>query len=142
MRKFIGVLVIGLGALGILGLVNYYKDVESQTQQQSAAGYNETPVQEEEGEEGTPRSTGLPKNLEPSLEAAMKQGPAAVDAWLKKYRRYLKDPKLAEIELDYVVMLARQDPVAARDLFRSVQRRVKPASPMYERVKRLEKTFE
>jgi hypothetical protein len=48
---------------------------------------------------------GLPPSLEASLQAAQKQGAAGLKAWLKSYRPYVTDPRLAAIELDYIVLL-------------------------------------
>lgn len=85
---------------------------------------------------------GLPAYLEASLAAAEKQGPAELRDWLTKYRAYARDPRLASIELDYVVLISHQDPAEARRIFKDVQGRTPTFSPIYERVKRLEKTFQ
>jgi hypothetical protein len=84
---------------------------------------------------------GMPASLEPSLQAAQNQGPAAMREWLRKYRHHIRDPRLAAIELDYVVLVSRHDPDEARRVFRQVRQRTPPHSPVYERVKKLENTF-
>jgi hypothetical protein len=86
--------------------------------------------------------SGMPESLESSFQAAQKQGPAAVKNWLRNYRPYVHDPRLAEIELDYVVLVSRQDPVEAKQVFQSVKDRTPSSSPLYDRVKKLEKTFQ
>jgi hypothetical protein len=85
---------------------------------------------------------GLPPALEASLEAARKKGAAGLRTWLINYRVHVRDPRLASIELDYAVLVSHHDPAEARQVFRQVQQRTPPTSPLYERVKRLEKAFQ
>ncbi len=85
---------------------------------------------------------GLPASLETSLAAAEKQGVSGLRDWLRNYRSFAKDPRLAAIELDYVVLISRQDPAEARRIFDNVKGRTPTFSPIYDRVKRLEKTFQ
>jgi len=84
----------------------------------------------------------LPAQLEPTLQAAQKQGPAGLRNWLRTYGQRVQDPRKAWIELDYAVAIARDDPVASKRVFASVKQRTPPASPIWPRVKRLEKSFE
>jgi hypothetical protein len=85
---------------------------------------------------------GLPASLEHTLEAARLQGAAGLRTWLKGYGPYARDPRLADIELDYVVLVSRDNPMEARRIFQQVQKRTLPSSPVYERVKRLEKNYQ
>lgn len=85
---------------------------------------------------------GMPVQLESSLEAAQQQGPAAVRKWLKTYGPSLQDPRKAWIELDYCVMLARDNPSEARRLFGAVKERTPPSSPVWPRIKQLQSTYE
>jgi hypothetical protein len=85
---------------------------------------------------------GLPPSLEASLSTAEKQGAPGLRDWLRNYRIYARDPRLANIELDYVVLISHQDPAEARRIFGEVKDRTPTFSPIYERVKRLEKTFQ
>ena len=85
--------------------------------------------------------TGLPATLEASLSAAEKQGAAGLRDWLRNYRQHVRDPRLAAIELDYVVLISRQDPAEAKRIFKEVKGRTPTFSPIYDRVKRLENTF-
>lgn len=85
---------------------------------------------------------GLPPSLEPSLSTAEKQGASGLRDWLRNYRIYARDPRLASIELDYVVLISHQDPAEARRIFQDVKDRTPTFSPIYERVKSLEKTFQ
>ena len=85
---------------------------------------------------------GLPANLEASLQVAQKQGGAGLKNWLNLYRPYVSDPRLAAIELDYCVMVARDDPAEARRVFRGVRERTGPTSPVWPRIKQLAPTYE
>ena len=80
--------------------------------------------------------------LENSLRKARGEGTAAMSAWLKAYGNLVQDPRKAWIELDYCLMLARQDPSEARRIFASVKKRTPQNSPVWPRIKELEKTFE
>ncbi len=84
---------------------------------------------------------GMPKNFEPSLQAAQAQGAAALKQWLQRYAQNIQDPKLAAIQLDYVVLVSRSDPAEAKRVFLAVKQRVPKGSPVYERVKRLDATY-
>ena len=84
---------------------------------------------------------GLPPQFEPSLEAAQAQGAPALRDWLRKYGQYASDPRLADIQLDYVVLVSRSDPVEARQLFRAVKHRTPKTSPVYNRIERLDPTY-
>ena len=87
---------------------------------------------------------GLPKELEPSFQQAQKNGPKAMKAWLEKTKssRVVKDPRLAAIELDYVLMITKDDPIEAKRIFHDVKERTPSDSPLYPRIKALEKTYE
>ena len=84
---------------------------------------------------------GLPPWLEPSLKAAQQKSPAAFRKWLKTYDKALQDPRKAWIELDYCMAIAREDPSEARRVFAEVKKRTPPSSPVWPRVKALEKTY-
>jgi hypothetical protein len=84
---------------------------------------------------------GMPANFQASLDAAQAQGAPALKAWLSKYAQYIQDPKLAAIQLDYVVLVSRTDPAEAKRVFQAVKQRVPKNSPVYDRVKRLDATY-
>ena len=102
----------------------------------------------EEG--GAPASTpavpaalpGLPPGLESSLQTAQKQGAAGLKNWLKAYRSYVTDPRLAAIELDYVVIVGASNIKEARQVFALVKQRTPTNSPVYPRIKQLEKNYQ
>jgi hypothetical protein len=85
---------------------------------------------------------GLPYQLEESLQAARKRGATGLKAWLKTHSQSVEDPRKAWIELDYCVAVAREDPAEARRVFASVKERIAPSSPVWARMKQLEKTYE
>ncbi len=80
--------------------------------------------------------------LENSLHAAEAQGAAGMRQWLKLYGRSIQDPRKAWIELDYCLLLSREDPAEAKRVFAEVKARTPPSSPVWPRIKQLEKTYE
>jgi hypothetical protein len=85
---------------------------------------------------------GLPYQLEASLQNARKQGAAGLRSWLKTNSRSVEDPRKAWLELDFCVAVAREDPAEARRVFAAVKERIGPSSPVWQRMKQLEKTYE
>ena len=85
---------------------------------------------------------GMSSYMEGELSAAKAQGAAGVKEFLRRNRSKIQDPRLADIELDYVVLLARQDVAQARTIFAKVKERVPSTSPIYPRIKQLEKTYQ
>jgi len=91
-----------------------------------------------------PRSLpGVPSQAEPALQEAYNKGTQGLKEWLDSAKRspLVKDPRLAWIELDYMVRVARENPVEAKRIFAEVKKRVPPDSPVYRRIKELEKTY-
>jgi hypothetical protein len=84
---------------------------------------------------------GMPANFQASLDAAQAQGAPALKNWLERYASFIHDPKLAAIQLDYVVLVSRSDPSEAKRVFQAFKARVPKDSPVYDRVKRLESTY-
>lgn len=89
---------------------------------------------------------GMPEKgrdkIEENLAAASQRGASGLRDWLKTYRPYVHDPRLAWIELDYCVQLLKMNPSEAKSVFADVKDRIAPTSPIYPRIKQLEKTFE
>lgn len=84
---------------------------------------------------------GMPPQLQASLDTAEAQGPAALKRWLSANRKFCRDPKLGDIEIDLAVALMRQNTAEARELFQSVKDRTPANSPLQPRIKRLARTF-
>jgi hypothetical protein len=85
---------------------------------------------------------GMAPVLEPSLEAARKLGADGLKAWLKQNRRFVQDPRLAAIELDYVVMAGGNNFNEARQVFADVKSRTPTNSPVYPRIRKLARSYE
>ena len=106
-------------------------------------GFYKKPVNEDAEQEFIPiELEGLPPSLQPSLDVIMDKDAAALKAWLKQYRPHIKEPKLSEIELDYVVKVGRTNPPEAQKVFSEVAGRNGPNSPLRERLDILAKTYQ
>jgi hypothetical protein len=134
MTKLIAVLIIvAVGYLGYLVFQQWDKArTEHENQRRAQALVNVAP-------EALP---GMPYQLDQSLRTAKEKGPAAFRAWFNTYERQLADPRKAWIELDLCVAIARENPAEAKRIFAGVKGRVPPASPVWPKMKELEKTFE
>ena len=134
MTKLIAALIIAAVLYGGWELFFYWERVKNE---------EETKKKQEIAQAVTEdRLPGVPYQLEPSLKAAREQGAAGLKNWLKTYNASIQDPRKAWIELDYCVLLSRQDPAEARRLFAEIKSRLSPDSPVWARIKRLEQTYE
>jgi|ERR1051326_4365110 hypothetical protein len=135
MKALIAILVIVVVIFVGWKLLDYWDDVAKEREaRQQAVGIEIDPKQ----------LSGLPQQLEAPLEAAYKKGAPGLKEWLEKAKNspQIKDPRLAWIELDYVMRISRDHPAEAKRVFAGVKDRTPPQSPIYPRVKALEKTFE
>ena len=134
MTKLIAVVIIVLVLWGGWELFFYWERVkneeESDKKQQAAAALV--------GE----RLAGMPYQLETSLKTAESQGATAMQAWLKAYGQMLQDPRKAWIELDYCVLISRDNPAEAKRIFAQVKARTPESSQVWPRIRQLEKTYE
>ncbi|HKQ39295.1 MAG TPA: hypothetical protein VJ063_14550 [Verrucomicrobiae bacterium] len=85
---------------------------------------------------------GMPSQLEGSLTKAQSGGAKSLKAWLDAYGRSVQDPRLASIQLDYVLLIGRENPSEARRIFADVKKRTPSNSPVSARIKQLEPTYE
>ena len=85
---------------------------------------------------------GLPEKLEPVLAEAQKKGANGLRTFLASYSKSIGDPRLASIELDYVILVTKNDIAEARRVFAKVKKRTDSSSPIYSRIKQMEKTYE
>ena len=138
MRQFIGILLI-IGAIwGCRELYRYWENVKARKEAEDRAGGPTTTAVA-----ATPTALpGLPANLESSLQAAQKQGATGLKNWLKLYHPYVSDPRLAAIELDYIVLISSSNPQEARQLFAAIKQRTPTNSPIFPRIRQLEKTYQ
>jgi hypothetical protein len=85
---------------------------------------------------------GLPAALQPALEQARQHGAAGLRSFLAAHGDTIDDPRRASLELDYAVLVTASNPTEACRVFAKVKERLDPNSPVYDRMKRLEKTYE
>ena len=134
MTKLIAALIIVAVLCGVWQLFLYWEKVkneeETKQKQEAAAAVMGDQL------------PGLPYQLEASLQTARKQGAAGLRNWLKSNSRSVEDPRKAWIELDFCVAVAREDPAEARRVFAAVKERIGSNSPVWPRMKQLEKTYE
>jgi hypothetical protein len=138
MRKLLGLVLILAALWGCKELYKYWEQVKARKETEDRGGAPPPAVVAV----APTVLPGLPANLETSLQAAQKQGAASLKNWLKLYRPYMSDPRLAAVELDYIVLISSSNPQEARQLFGAVKQRTPANSPLYTRVKQLEKTYQ
>lgn len=132
MNRVLTILIIVLFLWGLKELIGYYGKVKRETEGPSKS---ETPV--------APALPDLPTpQLEQSLQQAMAAGPDAMRTWLEKYGHLAPEPRRAAIELDYAQMLVRSNPMEAKRVYEGVRSRVPATSPVYDRVKKMERAFQ
>ena len=134
MTKLIAILVIVAALYGGWQFYRYWERFkeEAETKQKQEAAALVTGDQ----------LPGLPYQLETSLQAARKNGTAGLRSWLKAYGSSVEDPRKAWIELDYCVLVSREDLPEARRVFAEVKARTSPSSPVWPRIKELEKAYQ
>lgn len=85
---------------------------------------------------------GMPPSLENSYQAARNQGATAFKNWMKANGRNVQDPRKAWIDLDYCIAISREDPLEAKRIYAEVRNRTPQTSPLWPRIKQLEKTYQ
>ena len=134
MTKLLSILVIAVLLFGAWELFLYWDKVQHEQEAEQKRAEAEQVVPEQ--------LPGMVSQLEPSLQAAKSQGAAAMKNWLKIYGPSLRDPRKAWIQLDYCLLLSRENPAGARRLFAEIKNRTPESSPVWRRIKQLEKTYE
>lgn len=136
MTKTIIIIAIVIAvAAGGYQLFEYWErvDDEKDTQQKNAASSVVNP-------DSLP---GLPNGYDVSLRAVQQQGSAAaLGNWLKSYGPAVQDPRKAWIQLDYVLLITRENPQEAKRIFNEVKDRTPPSSPVWPRMHELEKSYQ
>jgi hypothetical protein len=135
MTKLITILIIAAALWGGWQLFLYWDKVKTEDE---AAAKKKAQTEITSGEQ----LSGMPSRLENSYQAAKNQGATAMKNWLKINGRAVQDPRKAWIELDYCVAVAREDPAEAKRIFASVKERTLQSSPVWPRIKQLEKTYQ
>ena len=134
MKALISILIIAIVLWVGVKVWHYWEDVDAEraAKQKAANSVTVVPTQ----------LAGLPPQLEASLEQARQAGAKELKKWLTAHRGEAQDPRLAWIELDYVVLVTRENPVEAKKVFADVKQRIDTSSLVYQRVKSLEKTYD
>jgi hypothetical protein len=130
--------VIWVFIIAAVVFIGYRFYVHWEQTQAESGGPKESPVTSVSGES----LPGLPPQLETSLRTAKDRSPAAFRAWFKLHEKELADPRKAWIELDLCVAIRRDDPAEARQIYAHLKQRVPPSSPVWPRMKELERAFQ
>jgi hypothetical protein len=133
MKFVVGLIIVAGLSLGAWQFYQYWGKYKEKPPEATA------PARVEVSGEQLP---GLPARLEGPLQTAEEHGAAGLRGFLTDHRREIKDPRRAWIELDYVVLAGASDLAEARLVFAKVKGRLAPGSPVYDRMKQLEKTYE
>lgn len=139
-RKLIGLLLIVGALLGLKELHRYWEQVKSQqaAKDRQSIGAPALSTPSPATVDGMPP---LAPGLEATLREAKGQSPAALKIWIEKHRPYVQDPRLASIELDYVVLIGGRNYLEAKKLFNAVKQRTPTNSPVYPRLQQLGKNY-
>ena len=136
MKVFIGILIALVIAIGGYKLYQHWEAVKERRglEEKAARGADINP-------DNLP---GLPWQLVPKLRDARLAGPASVKNFIEYCKRVpdVKDPRLAWIELDYVIMITSTDPVEAKKIFQAVKKRTPEDSPIQPRLRMMAKNYE
>ena len=137
MSKLIGILLI-VGALcGLWTLREMYMETKRDNPEAYNTGGADVP------QEFNPKTLkGLHYTLEKPLSDAQKSGADGLKKFLTQYRAAIHDPRLAWIQLDYVVLVATKDPAEARAVFAEVKQRTPTNSPVYPRIEKLSRVYD
>jgi hypothetical protein len=135
MTKLITVLIIVAALWGGWQLFLYWDKVKTEDE---TAAKKKAQTEITSGEQ----LSGMPSPLEPSYQAAKKQGATGLKNWLKINGRNIQDPRKAWIELEYCIAISREDPVEAKRVYAEVRNRTPQTSPVWPRIKQLEKTYQ
>ena len=127
------ILAVGVGGYKLLEHWNAVKE-EGIVARKAAAGADINPES----------LSGLPPQLQYKVREAQQAGPETFKRFIDSCKRFpdVKDPRLAWMELDYMVMISSTDPVEAKKIFFDVKKRTPTDSPIYPRIKALEKSYE
>jgi len=85
---------------------------------------------------------GLPPRLQAVFDAAQQRGAQGLHDFLAAHSKEVSDPRLASIQLDYVLLVTTSDLADARRVFSKVKERLQPNSPVYSQLKQMEATYQ
>ncbi len=139
LTKFLSIIILLILLWGIKESYSYWRSFKATHPAYGESGNGSTAQARPVAEQNLP---GLPPNLEGFLDAAKKQGTKTFRKWLDFYQPQISDPRLAWIQLDYVVMVSSEDMIEAKRVFAEVKGRITKESPVFPRIKQLEKAYE
>ncbi len=136
MKAAISILVIIIVAVGGYKLWEYWDRV-SQEKEQTEKTADGSDIKEYQ-------LGGMTYELDQRYAAAKQKGAPAIKDFLDAYRNAPKfeDPRKAWIELDYVLLITRSDPLEAKRIFLDVKQRIPTNSVIYPRIRAMSKTYE
>ncbi len=144
MKALISIFIILVVVYGFMKLVGFY-DRTARPNESSSGDWNQAPAVASAPVDNSASTgsslPGLPSYLETSLIQAQQEGVEAFGKWLKTWHKKIQDPRLAWIELDYVVLLNLKDHKEARARFHEIKARIAPGSPVYDRLAKLESAY-
>ncbi len=85
---------------------------------------------------------GMPSSMETSLDEAKRGGASGLRDWLRQHQDEVQDPRLAEIQLDYVVLVGLSNRAEAKRVLGLVGQRMTPTSPLYKRFQQLQQSYQ
>jgi hypothetical protein len=133
-KALITIAIVAIVALGAWQIYEYWEKVQDEKEiaKQQAASSVVNP-------DALP---GLPQGWDDSLRAAKQGGATTLGNWLKTYGPSVQDPRKAWIQLDYVILISRDNPQEAKRIFSEVRDRTPPTSPIWPRIHDLEKSYQ
>lgn len=142
MKALITIFIILVAVYGFMELVGFYDRSTKRTNRSSDEEWNQAATVPTGNAPITGSSlSGLPPTLEGSLAQAQQEGVEVFGKWLKTWHKQIQDPRLAWIELDYVVLLNLKSHREARERFQEVKARVGPGSPVLDRIAKLDSAY-
>lgn len=136
MKALIGILIALIIGVGAYKIYDHWEKVKERRvlEDRAARGADINPDQ----------LPGMPWQLVSKLQDAQRGDAATLKRFIDSCKTFpdVKDPRLAWVELDYVVMISAKDPIEAKKVFQAVKKRTPTDSPIYPRIKSLEKNYE
>lgn len=101
----------------------------------------ETPVQMDGEAPAAGKLPGMIASLEPTYETAKRDGAEGVARFLKQHSSEIRDPRLADLQLDYVLLVGSSNQAEAKRVLALIEARITPRSPVFKRFEQLRKSY-
>jgi hypothetical protein len=134
MTKLIAALIVAAALFGIWELWVWYDRVEHEKEEDASKAKS--------AEVNGYSLPGLSGELEPQFQAAKNKGAEGLKTFLATYGSRIDDPRKAWIQLDYCVLISRENPAEAKRIFADVKARTPPTSKVWKRIQELSKSYE